>query len=143
MGHFVKVCRRRGLKVNAGKSKVMVSEFKYLGYVSDESGTDEAEGCRKVVSGRIVVGAKLCLWLILVCLQLEFARILHETFLMFVLMYDSETSEKERSRIRAAQMDNLRGLLGITKMNRVPNVQIREVYGVVKAFSIGLDILKE
>ena len=51
--------------------------------------------------------------------------------------------EKERSRIRAAQMDNLRGLLGVTRMNRVPNVQIREVYGVVKAFSIGLDILKE
>ena len=24
VGHFVEVCRRRGLKVNAGKSKVMV-----------------------------------------------------------------------------------------------------------------------
>ena len=24
MGHFVEVCRTRGLKVNAGKSKVMV-----------------------------------------------------------------------------------------------------------------------
>ena len=50
VGRFVAVCRRKGLKVNAGKSKVMVlngeyeasvdgvllehmSEFKYLGYV--------------------------------------------------------------------------------------------------------------
>ena len=45
---FVEVCRRRGLKVNAGKSKVIVligeegleclehvSEFKYLGCVLD------------------------------------------------------------------------------------------------------------
>ena len=56
VGHFDEVCRRRGLKVNAGKSKVMVlggeeglecevcvdriclehvSEFKYLGCVLD------------------------------------------------------------------------------------------------------------
>ena len=60
MRHFVELCRRRGLKVNADKGKVMVlvgeegleceiyvewirlehvSEFKYLGYVLDESGT--------------------------------------------------------------------------------------------------------
>ena len=53
------MCRRRGLKVNAGKRKVMVmkcdfhvdviclesifSELKYLGCVLDESGTDGAE----------------------------------------------------------------------------------------------------
>ena len=62
-GRFVEVFRRRGLKVNAGKRKVMmlggeeglecevcidkihlehVSEFKYLVCVLDESGTDEA-----------------------------------------------------------------------------------------------------
>ena len=61
VGRFVEVCRRRGVKVNAGKSKVIVlngeeslecevyidgirlqhvSEFKYLGCVLDESGTD-------------------------------------------------------------------------------------------------------
>ena len=61
MGRFAEVCRRRGLKVSVGKSKVVVlngdeglecevhvdrfrldpvSEFKYLGCVLDESGTD-------------------------------------------------------------------------------------------------------
>ena len=59
VGQFVEVCRRRGLKVNAGKCKVIlngeegleyevhnlihlehVSEFKYLGCVLDESVID-------------------------------------------------------------------------------------------------------
>ena len=63
VGRFAEVCRRRGLKVNVGKSKVLelggkeelgcevcvgeihlrhVSEFKYLGCVLEESGTGEA-----------------------------------------------------------------------------------------------------
>ena len=61
MGRFVEVCRRRGLKVNPGKRKVMVlcgkegldckvwadgirlehvSEFKYLVFILNESGTE-------------------------------------------------------------------------------------------------------
>ena len=49
-------------------------------------------------------------------LQLECAQILQETLFVHVLTYGSETmlwKEKERSRIRAVQMDNLRCLLGI------------------------------
>ena len=78
MGRFSEVCRRRGLKVYAGKSKVMVlnreeelecevhvggihlehdSEFKYLECVLDELGTNRAECSRKVVSGKGVAGA--------------------------------------------------------------------------------------
>ena len=60
-------------------------------------------------------------------LQLECARILYKTLLVPVLMYGIETmiwKEKERSRIRAVQMDNLRGLLGIRRMDRVLNAQI-------------------
>ena len=74
MRHFVRVCRRRSLKVNAGKSKVMILigeeglgcevyvdgihlqhflEFIYLGCVlNDKSSADEA-GC----NGRRVAGA--------------------------------------------------------------------------------------
>ena len=53
-------------------------------------------------------------------LQLECVTVLHETLLVPVLMYDSETiiwREKEISRVRAVQMDNLRGLLGIRRMD--------------------------
>ena len=46
---------------------------------------------------------------------------------MPVLMYGSE---KERSRVKAVQTGNLRGLLGIRIMDRVPNAWIRELCGV-------------
>ena len=69
-------------------------------------------------------------------LQLECERILHEAFLIPVLLYCSVTMvwrKKERSRIRAVQMNNLRGLLGIRRMDSVPNARIRELCGVTKA----------
>ena len=55
------------------------------------------------------------------------ARVLHEALLVPVLLFVSETilwREKERSRIGAMQKDNLRGLLGIRRMDRVPNARI-------------------
>ena len=73
VGWFAEVCRRRGLKINAGNSKVMVlngeeglesevhidgissenvSEFKYLECVLDDSGKDGAE-CRRKLAGAI------------------------------------------------------------------------------------------
>ena len=129
MWYFVEVYWRRGLKVNVGKSKVMVlneeeglereihvygmqldlvSEFKYLRFALDERGTNEAEYPRKMANGRRVAGAIRSLVNVR-GLMLEFARILHETLLMSVLMYGSEREEKERSRIRSVQMDSLRG----------------------------------
>ena len=50
-------------------------------------------------------------------------------------MYTSETmiwKEKEKSRIRYVQMDNLRGLLGIRIIDKIPNAGIRELCGVMK-----------
>ena len=47
--------------------------------------------------------------------------------------------EKERSKIRAAQMDNFRGLLGIRRMDRVPNVRIRELCGATKRVDKRID----
>ena len=95
-----------------------VSELKYL----DELGTDEAE-CSRKVAGAIssLVNA--------MDLQLECTRVVHETLLVPVLMYGNETmlwKEKEISRIRTVQMDNLRGLLGIRTMDK----GIKEFYGV-------------
>ena len=56
----------------------------------DESGTDEAVCSRKVVSGRRVVGAIRTL-VNARSLQLECARVLHESLLVPVLTYGSET----------------------------------------------------
>ena len=56
--------------------------------------------------------------------QLQCAGVLHESLLVSILMYGSETmiwKENERSTVRAVQMDNLRGLLSIKRMDKVPN----------------------
>ena len=68
--------------------------------------------------------------------------ILHKTLLVLVLMYGNETTlwkEKERSRIRTVQVDNLRGFLGIRRMDRLPNARIRELCGVTKGVDEKID----
>ena len=92
----------------------------------------EESGSRKVPSGRRVAGAIRSV-VNARDLLLDCARVLHETLLVFGLMYGSETmlwKEKEIFRIRAVQMENLRRLLGITRTDRVPNPWIRELCGV-------------
>ena len=56
--------------------------------------------------------------------------ILNELLMVAVIIYDSETMvwrEKERSRIGAVQMNSLRSLLGIRRMDKVPNAQISQL----------------
>ena len=111
-----------------------VSEFKYLGCVLDEAGTELAECSRKVVSKRRVAGAIRSL-VNAADLQSECARAMHETLLVPVFMCGSETMiwrERERSREKAVQVDNLRGLLGIRRMDRVPSPWKNELCGVAK-----------
>ena len=60
-------------------------------------------------------------WLMLGICSLS-VLVLHETLLAPVLIYGSETmlwKQEERSRIRAVQMDNLKELLGIRRMDGV------------------------
>ena len=59
-----------------------------------------------------------------------------------VLMYGSETmlwKEQARSRFRAGQVDNLRGLLAIRRIGRIPNARIRKFCGVKKRQNIRID----
>ena len=67
-------------------------------------------------------------------LQLECARVLHDLLLVAVLIYSSDIMiwKKERSRIMAVQMDNLRGLLGIRRIDKVSNACIKELCGLTK-----------
>ena len=88
----------------------------------DESGTDGAECSRKVVSGKRVAGSIKSL-VNARDLQFECTRVLHETLLVPVTRETMLWKEEERSRIRSVQIDNLRGLLGIRRMERVPNAR--------------------
>ena len=77
-------------------------------------------------------------------MQFECARILHEKLIVLVLMYGngSETllwQEKKRFRIRAVQMENLTGSLGIRRMDRVPNAEIRELCKIMKGVDQRID----
>ena len=47
--------------------------------------------------------------------------------------------EMERSKIRPVQMDNLKGLLGIKRMDGVPNTRIREFSKVKKVLDERID----
>ena len=148
---------RNDLKVNTGKSKVTVlngeegsecevcvdgtrlenvSKFKLLGFVLDESGTDEAECSGRRVAGAIrsLVNAR--------SLQLECVKVVHESLIVPVLTYGSEAMiwrGKKRSRIRDVQMVNLRGSLGIRKMDKVPNARVRQLCGVRKGMDEKID----
>ena len=76
-------------------------------------------------------------------LQIEYARILHESVLMPLLIYGSEImiwKEKERSRIKAVHIDNLRGLLGIRRMDKVLNEWVKKkVCGVTEGMDERID----
>ena len=48
--------------------------------------------------------------------------------------------EKERSRIRAVQMDNFSGLLGIWRMDKVLNAQIMQLRGMTKGVDENIDV---
>ena len=45
----------------------------------------------------------------------------------------------ERSRIRTVHMENLRGLLGIKRMDKVPNARISKLCGVTKGVDEKID----
>ena len=65
--------------------------------------------------------------------QLECARVLHETLLVLVIMYSIETMlwKEERSRVK--------GLLGIKRIDSVPNARIRELCRVKKGLDERID----
>ena len=65
-------------------------EFMYFGRVLEASSTEGAECRRKVERGRKVVGAFISLMNGRV-LQLQCGRGLHESLLIFILTYGSET----------------------------------------------------
>ena len=89
-----------------------------------------ASGKRVVYAVRSLVDTRVLL--------LKCAIALHESLQVSILMYANERmilKEREISRIKAVQRDNLRGLLGIRRMDKVVSARIRELYGVTK----GLD----
>src|SRR5678815_5288590 len=100
----------------------------------DEKGTDDAECSGKVVNCRKVAGAIKSL-VDVKRLSLECARVLREDMLLPVVMYSSETmvwNKRHRSKVQCVQMNNLRGVLGVRRIDKMRNERIREMCGVKK-----------
>ena len=75
-------------------------------------------------------------------LQLECARILHETLLLLFLMYGNEITlwkKKERAMIRPVQMENLKGIIGSRRMDRAPNARNKDLCEVTKEIDEKID----
>ena len=65
-----------------------------------------------------------------------------ESLVVSVLMYGGETMmwrEKLRSSIKVVQMDNLRSLLSIRRMDKVPNIWKRQLCRVKKGVDEKID----
>ena len=101
---------------------------------------------RRSVEGRWRMGrglqVLLGLWLMLGVCSLN-VLVLHESLLASVLPYGSETMiwrEKGKSRITSVQMDNLRGLVGIRRMDKILNAQIMQLCGMTKGVDEKIDV---
>ena len=97
---------------------------------------DEAEYSRKVATGRKVAGA---IGSLVNARSLQGFCPSHCWCLFLGMIVRMIWREKERSRIRAVQMDNLRGLLGIRRMDKVLNARIRQLCGVTKVVAEKID----
>ena len=152
---FAQVCNDMKLKVNVGKSKIIVFEregesncevfignerlevvevFKYLGSVFEKRGGCENDVNQRVIQGKKVGGIVRNL-VKRNGLSVECARTIHEVVLVPTLLYGSETvylKERDISRIRAVEMDCLRSIVGVRRMDRVRNADVRKVCGVSK-----------
>ena len=102
----------------------------------DVSDIDGAECSRKVAGERRVSGVIRSL-VNARDMQLECARVHYETMkhcmYLFLCMALRQCYRKRRRDLGLGlYMDNLRGLLGIRRIDRVPNTRISELCGVTK-----------
>ena len=93
------------------------------------------ECSRNVASGRKVAGAiRFLVDATDRTLSVLYSCMKHCLYMFLCMLW----KEKERVRIRVIQMDNLRGLLGIRGMDRVPHARIR-MCGVMKGIDERID----
>jgi Reverse transcriptase (RNA-dependent DNA polymerase). len=160
---FRRVCERRKLRVNTGKSKVMrcsrrrdggrtnvvlngtmleeVDCFKYLGSHVTAEGAVDAE-----VSHRVKEAAKVMGGLKKVInsrsLGMEAKRTLYEGIVVPTVLYGAETwglREDERRRLDVLEMKCLRSMCGVTRLDRIRNEEIRRRTREEKELSARVD----
>ena len=164
VSEFGKVCKRRKLRVNVGKSKVMrctrsedgarlnvmldgealeeVDQFKYLGSIIAADGGVEADVSHRVSEGCKVLGAMNGV-IRNRGLGMKVKRALYEKVIVPTVTYGSELwgmKESERRKLNVFEMRCLRSMCGVTRLDRIRNEEVRERSGVRKELADRVDI---
>ena len=151
---FGVVCERRKLRVNVGKSKVMVcsreggraelnvrlngevleevDSFKYLGSVISKNGGVSVDVRQRVSEGASAYGAMKSIWRERE-VGMRVKKSLYESIVVPTVMYGGESwglVEKEKRRLNVMEMNCLRNMCGVTRRDRVRNEEVRERVGV-------------
>ena len=161
---FGRVCRRRKLRVNVGKSKVMrftnnedgnrldvrldgevleeVAQFKYLGSIIAADGGVEADICNRVNEGCKVLGAMKGI-INNRGLGMNVKRVLYEKVIVPTVTYGSELwgmKVSERRRLNVFEMKCLRSMAGVSRLDRIRNEEVRERTGMRKELADRVDM---
>ena len=163
VSEFGRVCKRRKLKVNVGKSKVMrcrrreddtrlnvmldgevleeVDQFKYLGSIISANGGVEADVSHRVSEGSKVLGAVNGV-IRNRGLGMNVKKVLYEKVIVPTVTYGSELwgmKEEERKKLNVFEMRCLRSMCGVSRWDRIRNEVVRERTGVRKELADRVD----
>ena len=161
---FGRVCERRKLRVNVGKSKVMrctknedgailnvilngealeeVDQFKYLGSVIAANGGVEADVRHRVNEGCKVLGALKGVMKNR-GLGMNVKKVLYEIVVVPTVMYGSESwgmKVTERQKLNVFEMKCLRSMTGVSWLDRVRNEVVRARAGVRRELAARVDM---
>ena len=156
---FESVCKKRKLKVNVSKSKVMkvngkqgdremnvsmeggrmeeVGSYKYLGVNVTEDGKMKEEVSHRIGEARRVAGCVQKIWK-RSGVSMEAKVGMYERIVEPTLLYGSEVwmlNTNERKKVEAVENNCLRSICGVRRIERVRNVEVRRRSG--KSVSIG------
>ena len=156
---FGRVCDRRKLKVNVGKSKVMrctrnenggglninlggerleeVESFRYLGSQVARNGEIEEEVKFRVGEAGKAMGGMKKIWKTRE-LGMEVKRGLYESVIVPTALYAAETwgmKTADKKRLDVMEMRCLRSMCGVTRWDRLRNEEIRRRSGVLLELS--------
>ena len=157
---FGVVCERRKLKVNVGKSKVMVcsrerqrtelrvrlkgelleevESFRYLGSEISRDAGMSVEVEKRTKEGMATYGAMKSIWKVKE-VGMNAKRALYESIIVPTVLYGGEAwglRQAERNRLDVMEMMCLRSMCGVTRRDRVENVEVRRRVGVDRSMAV-------
>ena len=161
---FGRVCERRKLQVNVGKSKVMrctrnedgarmnvmlngealeeMDQFKYLSSVTASNGGVEADASHRVNEGCKVLGALKGVMKNR-GLEMNVKKVLYEKVVVPTVIYGSESwgmKVTERQKLNVFEMKCLGSMTGVSLLDRVRNEVVRARTGVRKELVARVDM---